>query len=128
MADSAPRFVGFDHVQLAMPAGGEAAAHGGVLGMIEIPKPAELEGRSGVWFGVDGVELHLGVDPEFRPAQKAHPALRVSGLAALIARCEAAGHAAVPGTSLPGRQRVHVTDPFGNRIELLEIAPDHAAS
>src|SRR6476646_9309873 len=97
--------IALDHVQLAMPAGGEAAARAfyvGVLGMVEIPKPAELEGRGGVWFGVGGVELHLGVDPEFRPARKAHPALLVTGLPALVASCEAAGHAALSGTMLPG--------------------------
>ena len=124
MADSPWRLVALDHVQLAMPPGGEAAARAfyvGVLGMVEIPKPAELEGRGGVWFGVEGVELHLGVDPDFRPARKAHPGLRVTGLPALIARCEAAGYPALAGTALPGRQRVHVADPFGNRLELLEI-------
>jgi len=69
MGDSPWRLVALDHVQLAMPPGGEAAARAfyvGVLGLVEIPKPAELEGRGGVWFGVEGVELHLGVDPDFR--------------------------------------------------------------
>jgi hypothetical protein len=89
MGDSPWRLVALDHVQLAMPPGGEAAARAfyvGVLGLVEIPKPAELEGRGGVWFGVEGVELHLGVDPDFRPARKAHPGLRVTGLPALCPR------------------------------------------
>jgi diadenosine tetraphosphate (Ap4A) HIT family hydrolase/catechol 2,3-dioxygenase-like lactoylglutathione lyase family enzyme len=117
------RFVAIDHVQLAMPAGGEDAArafYGGVLGLEEVPKPAALAGRGGAWFRSGPVQLHLGVEAEFRPARKAHPALRVEGLGALVARCEAAGHAVARDVALEGMERVHVTDPFGNRIELLE--------
>jgi peroxiredoxin/diadenosine tetraphosphate (Ap4A) HIT family hydrolase/catechol 2,3-dioxygenase-like lactoylglutathione lyase family enzyme len=116
--------VSIDHVQLAMPAGGEAAArafYAGVLGLEEEPKPAALAGRGGAWFRRGAVQLHLGVEAEFRPARKAHPALRVEGLAALVARCEAAGHAVTRDVPLAGIERVHVADPFGNRIELLEM-------
>jgi catechol 2,3-dioxygenase-like lactoylglutathione lyase family enzyme len=115
--------VGIDHVQLAMPAGGEEAArrfYGDVLGFEEVPKPAALAGRGGAWFRSGGVHLHLGVEPDFRPARKAHPALRVEGLTALIVRCVNAGHPVERDVPLPGLERVHVADPFGNRIELLE--------
>lgn len=116
--------VGIDHVQLAMPAGGEEAArrfYGDVLGFEEVPKPAALAGRGGAWFRSGGVHLHLGVEPDFRPARKAHPALRVEGLTALIVRCVNAGHPVERDVPLPGLERVHVADPFGNRIELLEL-------
>jgi catechol 2,3-dioxygenase-like lactoylglutathione lyase family enzyme len=116
--------VGIDHVQLAMPAGGEKAArrfYGDVLGFEEVPKPAALAGRGGAWFRSGGVHLHLGVEPDFRPARKAHPALRVEGLTALIVRCVNAGHPVERDVPLPGLERVHVADPFGNRIELLEL-------
>lgn len=116
--------VGIDHVQLAMPAGGEEAArrfYGDVLGFEEVPKPAALAGRGGAWFRSGSVHLHLGVEPDFRPARKAHPALRVEGLTALIVRCVNAGHPVERDVPLPGLERVHVADPFGNRIELLEL-------
>jgi len=115
--------LGLDHVQLAMPAGGEARARSfycDVLGLVEEQKPANLGARGGAWFRGGTLRLHLGVDRDFHPAKKAHPALLVSGLADFIARCQAAGHAPVRDEPLDGYNRVYVTDPFGNRIELLE--------
>ncbi len=112
-----------DHVQVAMPPGGEDAArafYAGVLGLAEMPKPANLAGRGGVWFAGGSLRVHLGVEPEFRPARKAHPALLVRGLADLAARCAAAGYAVVTDEPLDGYDRIYVSDPFGNRIELME--------
>ncbi len=111
------------HVQLAMPAGEEDRArafYGSVLGLTEEPKPASLAARGGVWFESGSLRLHLGVEADFRPARKAHPALLVVGLAALAERCRAAGFPPVTDVPLPGFDRVHVFDPFGNRLELLE--------
>ena len=118
------RIVGIDHVQLAMPAGGEDAArrfYRDVLGFDEMPKPAALSGRGGAWFRSGEVQLHLGVETDFRPAHKAHPALRVEGLTALIVRCVNAGFPVERDVPLPGLERVHVADPFGNRIEFIEV-------
>jgi catechol 2,3-dioxygenase-like lactoylglutathione lyase family enzyme len=115
--------VALDHVQLAMPAGEEPAArafYSGVLGLIEEPKPANLVPRGGLWFRGGGARVHLGVDPNFRPATKAHPALLVVGLAAIAASCADAGFPPVRDEPLEGFDRVYVFDPFGNRIELLE--------
>jgi catechol 2,3-dioxygenase-like lactoylglutathione lyase family enzyme len=123
MSTDSGRIIAIDHVQLAMPAGGEDVARGfyeGILGLDELPKPAELAGRGGAWFAAGHVQVHLGVEADFRPARKAHPALEVRGLAALVARCEAAGIAVTRDVPLPGMDRVHVSDPFGNRIELVE--------
>jgi len=117
------RIIGIDHVQLAMPAGGEDAArrfYGGVLGLEEMPKPAALAGRGGAWFRGGAVQLHLGVESDFRPSRKAHPALRVEGLTTLIVRCVDAGYPVEREVPLPGLERVHVSDPFGNRIEFIE--------
>jgi catechol 2,3-dioxygenase-like lactoylglutathione lyase family enzyme len=118
------RIVGIDHVQLAMPAGGEDAArrfYRDVLGFDEISKPAALSGRGGAWFRSGDVQLHLGVETDFRPAHKAHPALRVEGLTALIVRCVDAGYPVERDVPLPGLERAHVADPFGNRIEFIEV-------
>ena len=115
--------IALDHVQLAMPPGEEAAGrrfYGQVLGLEEIAKPASLAGRGGAWFRGGGVEVHLGVEADFRPARKAHPAFRVRGLSGLIRRCVDAGHPVERAVPVPGVERVYVHDPFGNRIELVE--------
>ena len=114
---------GFHHVQLAIPVGGEADAeafYGELLGLTRVSKPAELEGRGGCWFRGEGVELHLGVEGEFRPARKAHPALLVQGLDELRSRLEAAGVEIKDDVQLEGHRRFHAFDPFGNRLELVE--------
>jgi catechol 2,3-dioxygenase-like lactoylglutathione lyase family enzyme len=112
-----------DHVQLAMPAGGEDAArafYAGLLGLAEQPKPANLAIRGGCWFTAASVKLHLGVEADFRPARKAHPAFVVDDVAALAARLTDAGHRVVTDAPLAGYDRVYVDDPFGNRIELMQ--------
>jgi catechol 2,3-dioxygenase-like lactoylglutathione lyase family enzyme len=112
-----------DHVQLAMPAGGEEQArqfYAGLLGMEEIPKPASLRVNGGVWFRAGGAELHLGIEADFHPARKAHPALRVSELGSLANRLEEAGHAISWDDRYPGVRRFYVNDPFGNRLEALQ--------
>ena len=117
--------VRLDHVQLAMPAGGEAEAiafYDGVLGIPHIPKPPHLAVRGGCWFETDEVKVHLGVDPDFRPARKAHAALIVDHLDALIAALTAAGHIPRDDEPLEGFHRVYVDDPFGNRLELMELS------
>lgn len=113
-----------DHVQIAMPPGEEEKARSfyiHLLGFVEIPKPAELAKRGGAWFQSANVQLHLGVEADFKPARKAHPAFIVSDLDALIAKVQQAGYET--DTSQPpldGYKRAHVFDPFGNRIELME--------
>jgi catechol 2,3-dioxygenase-like lactoylglutathione lyase family enzyme len=117
------RILGLDHVQLAMPAGGEPEARAfyhGVLGIPEVQKPPNLAKRGGCWFEFGTVKIHLGVDAEFRAARKAHPALLVEGLADLKSAIEAAGFPVRTDEPLPGYDRIYVDDPFGNRIELLE--------
>jgi catechol 2,3-dioxygenase-like lactoylglutathione lyase family enzyme len=114
--------VGLDHVQLAMPPGGEDRArafYGGALGMREVDKPAGLAGRGGVWFESAGARLHLGVEEPFAPARKAHPALLVRDLDEAARRLAAAGAQARPDGAVAGVRRAYTTDPFGNRVELI---------
>ena len=111
------------HVQLAMPPGREEDARGfyrDVLGMTEQAKPEILARRGGVWFTAGDAQVHLGVEEDFRPAKKAHPALLVRKLEEVLERCRRAGVVIVQDEPLPGYDRVYVADPFGNRIELLE--------
>ena len=117
-------FAAIDHVQLAMPVGGEEAARGfyvGALGLVEVPKPPALAARGGAWFESrpTAVALHLGAEADFRPAKKAHPALRITDLDALAERLSAAGVAVRWDDELPGHRRFYADDPFGNRLEFL---------
>jgi catechol 2,3-dioxygenase-like lactoylglutathione lyase family enzyme len=115
-------FTAIDHVQLAMPEGEEAAAqrfYCTLLGMGEIPKPPELAKRGGCWFESGNVQIHLGVEADFRPARKAHPALRCRDYDALTSKLRAAGIEVRDDDAIPGIRRCHVSDPFGNRIELI---------
>lgn len=112
-----------DHIQLAMPEGQEEAArgfYGALLGLSEVEKPDNLRKRGGCWFEKGAIKVHLGVEKDFRPARKAHPAFLVADLDALVARLERAGISAREDEPLPGYARVYVDDPFGNRIELME--------
>ena len=116
--------VGVHHVQLAMPSGSEEAArtfYTGLLGIPEVPKPPELAKRGGAWFETAVVRIHLGVEADFRPARKAHPGLLVEGLPRLIARLNDAGFTVVDGEPMEGYEHVYVNDPFGNRLELLQV-------
>ncbi|HEV7321892.1 MAG TPA: VOC family protein [Ensifer sp.] len=117
------RLLAIDHVQLAMPNDGEDAArgfYGVLLGLTEVMKPANLAARGGCWFEQAGVRLHLGIDRDFAPAHKAHPAFLVDDLDRMILRLEAGGVAIVEDEPLAGYRRCYVNDPFGNRIELMQ--------
>jgi catechol 2,3-dioxygenase-like lactoylglutathione lyase family enzyme len=120
-----------EHVQLAIPVGGEALARAfytGVLGIPEIPKPPHLAKRGGCWFERDELKIHLGVEADFRPARKAHPALLVADLEALSAKLRSSGYAPREDEPLEGYRRVYVDDPFGNRLELMEPHAHAAAA
>jgi len=119
-------YLGFHHVQVAMPPGREAEAVGfyrDVLGLEEVPKPEHLASRGGCWFRGGTVELHLGVEDPFAPARKAHPALLVDDLDALERRLREAAVRVVRDADLEWYRRVYVADPFGNRLELIEATP-----
>lgn len=119
--------IGIDHIQIAMPAGGEDQArrfYSGLLGLPEVAKPPALAARGGAWFENDKVKVHLGVDPEFRPARKAHPGLLVAGLRERVDALRGAGHTVADAEPVEGYRHVYVDDPFGNRIELLERADE----
>ena len=113
---------GIAHVQVAITAGGEAPArafYGGLLELEEVPKPATLADRGGVWFRCGAQEIHCGVEAEVA-ATRRHPALLTDGLDALKARLELAGVRTEVDRELPGYRRFYALDPFGNRIEFLE--------
>lgn len=119
-------FSGLHHVQVAMPPRGEAEAvafYSGVLGLIEVAKPPDLAARGGCWFQSGATRVHLGVEDDFRPARKAHPALLVDDLDRLQNLVVSAGYAIDHDAPLPGFDRFYVNDPFGNRLEFLQPRP-----
>ena len=95
--------------------------YGDLLGLVEIPKPANLAARGGAWFRCGSMQLHLGVEADFRPAAKAHPALLVTDLAGLLAVLNCEGFEVThDAEAVAGIDRAFTRDPFGNRIELVE--------
>jgi catechol 2,3-dioxygenase-like lactoylglutathione lyase family enzyme len=116
-----------DHVQIAAPLGCEPAARrffGDLLGLEELPKPAPLRAHGGCWFALGDRQLHIGVDPDFAPAHKAHVALRVdpAELDKLAARLSASDFPVAWDTALPTQRHFYCADPWGNRIEFLAAA------
>ena len=112
-----------DHILIAMPAGREQEARAfyhGILGLTEKVKPPQLAARGGCWFESGGLEVHLGVENNFIPARKAHPAFIVDDLADIVAKATQAGLRVTADEPIEGYDRRHVDDPFGNRIELIE--------
>jgi ubiquinone/menaquinone biosynthesis C-methylase UbiE/catechol 2,3-dioxygenase-like lactoylglutathione lyase family enzyme len=127
MREDTTTIEGFDHVQVTAPRADEArmrAFYGAVLGLREIPKPAALAERGGAWYACGGAQLHLGLEDEFQPARKAHPAFRVADLAAVRARLEAAGAPITADVQLPGCVRFETRDAVGNRLEFLQRLAD----
>jgi catechol 2,3-dioxygenase-like lactoylglutathione lyase family enzyme len=115
--------IAIDHVQLAMPPGGEAAArrfYGEIMGFTEVPKPDGMRARGGLWFQAGPVGVHLGLEPDMRPSVKAHPALVVDDLDAYKARLAGAGCEWRDDHGVPEVRRGHTKDPFGNWIELIQ--------
>jgi catechol 2,3-dioxygenase-like lactoylglutathione lyase family enzyme len=123
------RIANLDHIQIAAPEGCEVAArefYGAILGMPEIRKPEALRSRGGCWFQCGPQQLHVGVDPDFRPARKAHPAFVITDLDELRHALLARGIKVTDDTSIPGSRRFFAEDPWGNRLEFLETHPPNA--
>jgi catechol 2,3-dioxygenase-like lactoylglutathione lyase family enzyme len=111
-----------DHVQVAIPKGGEVEAQGfyqDLLGLTEIPKPPSMAARGGAWYEARHIKVHLGVETPFRPNDKAHVAFLVEDVAALAKRAEEMGYKVKQDQELPAHERAFLYDPFGNRIEVL---------
>ena len=118
------QLVAIDHVQLAMPKGEEAKARSfyiDILGMTELAKPEVLAKRGGTWFSSGAVQIHLGVEEDFRAAKKAHVALAVRDSIPLRAKLTQNGHRVQNDDQIPGLKRFYTDDSFGNRIEFIEL-------
>ncbi len=118
-------FVAIDHVQVAIPPGSEdrcRAFYVDILGLREIEKPEALKPRGGLWLQAGTHEVHLGVEQDFQPARKAHPAFRIDDYDALTERLAKSGADVKPADpeEIPGRRRFFSADPFGNRLEFIE--------
>lgn len=117
--------IGINHIQISAPLNSEAQArkfYGELLGLPEIPKPLELAKRGGVWFQCGDQQLHIGVEPDFAPPKKAHPAFSVANLDGLRETLKVAGYLTQSDDLFVGYRRFYTFDPFGNRLEFLEPA------
>ncbi|RYG95376.1 MAG: glyoxalase [Alphaproteobacteria bacterium] len=112
-----------DHIQLAMPPGREDDARSffaGILGMIEQTKPEPLASRGGCWFEAGSAIVHLGVERDFSPQRKAHPAFCVSDIHSLAAVLQQNNQGIQWDEAFSDRRRFYTMDPFGNRIEFIQ--------
>jgi predicted enzyme related to lactoylglutathione lyase len=79
-----------------------------------------LRARGGCWFQEGTAEVHVGVERDFQPAKKAHPALAVDDPDALAEKLEKLGYPVTwDNETIPGRRRFHTADGHGNRIEIV---------
>lgn len=116
-------FRGLHHVQLAIPEGAEDRCRefwGDTLGFTELEKPPVLAARGGCWFRGGELEVHLGVEKDFRPATKAHPGILINGLDAVAERLTDRGVEVTWDDTFPGMRRFYAFDLLGNRLEFLE--------
>lgn len=117
--------IGLHHAQITVPEGTEDQArlfYCGILGLEEAPKPKSLAGRGGFWLQVGAQQVHIGTEAGVdRTATKAHLAYEVSDLAHWRQALEAHSIAILESIPLPGYDRFEFRDPFGNRVELIQL-------
>ncbi|MDV7767342.1 VOC family protein [Peribacillus sp. CSMR9] len=116
-------FKSIDHIQLAAPKDSEDTARKffkNILGFEEVEKPEELKKRGGVWFEFGNYQIHIGIEEPFYPAKKAHPAFEIENIEELRKHLITNGIDVMDDDKLPGAKRFYISDPFGNRMELLE--------
>ncbi|MGG4267107.1 VOC family protein [Peribacillus simplex] len=116
-------FKSIDHIQLAAPKGSEDTARNffkNILGFDEVEKPEELKKRGGVWFEFGNYQIHIGIEEPFYPAKKAHPAFEIENIEELKKHLITNGIEVIEDDKRPGAKRFYISDPFGNRMELLE--------
>ncbi|CAH0346687.1 VOC family protein [Bacillus sp. CECT 9360] len=116
-------FKAIDHIQLAAPKGSEDTARKffkDILGFDEVEKPEKLKKRGGVWFAFENYQIHIGIEEPFSPAKKAHPAFEVENIEELKKHLRTNNVDVIDDDNLPGAKRFYISDPFGNRMELLE--------
>ncbi|MFE4077478.1 VOC family protein [Peribacillus sp. YIM B13477] len=116
-------FKAIDHIQLAAPKDSEDTARKffkNIFGFDEVEKPEELKKRGGVWFEFGNYQIHIGIEEPFYPAKKAHPAFEIENIEELKKHLVTNGIDVIEDDKLPGAKRFYISDPFGNRMELLE--------
>ncbi|MCM3078004.1 MULTISPECIES: VOC family protein [Brevibacillus] len=124
MTNRTHEWMGLDHVQLAAPVGCEEEARrffGSLLGMAEVEKPEKLRVRGGVWFQCGAQMIHIGVESSFTPAKKAHPAFLVRNIEQLMQHLKDNDVSFRVDDDIPGIIRFFAEDPFGNRLEFMEL-------
>ncbi|NJP37830.1 VOC family protein [Alkalicoccus luteus] len=122
---------GLHHAQITIPKGTEQEGrefYCDLLGLKEIEKPDSLKGRGGFWLLAGNLQVHVGTeDGDARSSTKAHLAYRVTSLEAWKDMLQKQGLVPEESVPVPGMNRFEFRDPFGNRVELLEVTEDPAS-
>jgi catechol 2,3-dioxygenase-like lactoylglutathione lyase family enzyme len=113
--------VGVNHVQVNVPSAELERARAfylDFLGLKEIPRPPVFKSK-GIWMNAGSFEVHIGVEDGVERKTRAHIAYEVSDIRAWRTKVQAAGHGIVEQPVIPGYDRFHFRDPFGNNIEII---------
>jgi len=117
-------FKRLDHVMLCIPVGAEHAArdfYAGVLGLEELTDLGYPLPKGAIWFQLGDIQLHIRAEENHGVSSDRHPAFEVKNLEAARTLLEKNGINVKNDSPIPGRNRFSFRDPFGNRIELLEM-------
>ena len=116
-------FIRADHIHICVPIERLEEAkefYTSVIGLQEIERPNHLFSNAGYWFDIGNIQFHIGVEPVL-PRSIRHTAFEVADIAAAWALLVKNNVEILEEPVLPGRTRFAFIDPFGNRMELLQI-------
>jgi len=116
----------FNHVNVVVPKSVEGEAkdfYGSVLGLKQIPKPIESQGRGGAWYELGNAQLHLSVRVEANNDQgsKGHVCFTVADVISAEENLRTAAVEIISDDQpIAGKPRFYVRDPGGNLIEIAQ--------
>jgi catechol 2,3-dioxygenase-like lactoylglutathione lyase family enzyme len=91
-----------------------------VIGLELIYRPDHLFSSAGYWLNIGDVQLHIGVEPVL-PTTIRHTALQIADVEAARLHLQRHNVDIIEEPVIPGRSRFAFLDPFGNRMELLQL-------
>jgi glyoxylase I family protein len=117
------KFSGIDHCTVMVTDRDLAAAfYRDVLGLQEVRSPSTFDpaGMKVRWFKIGSQYIHLYQSPERDTPSKRHVALHVDDAVAARKFFTEKGVTIRETVAIPGADRFFVSDPDGNRIEIIE--------
>jgi len=117
------KFKRLNHVHICVPDERleEARAfYTDIIGLKRITRPDESFNAPGYWFAINYIELHIGIETAM-PRSIRHYAFEVDDITAAKTHLQNNSVEIMEDSVIPGRSRFSFFDPFGNRVELLQM-------